>query len=160
MNEQEFSAFWKLLCEAKGRTPSAPLTRMYALIVQSENVTAEQWITACTHAIRFSAFMPTPQELINFAQGQDFKTVALEAWDVALLAVRQDVRAEITSEARRILNSATNGQGLGMVDLKHFPFVKKEFLERYADHLAKEASARTPNLLAPAQNRELTSDAR
>jgi len=153
MTEDEFKPYWTLLCEAKNRTPSAPLTRVYAVIMKSEGITAQQWASACTAAIRFSEYMPTPQALVDLALGVNFGTQALAAWDEALAAVRENRRSTLPDDARRLLNSSTMGQTLGMVETKQLQWVKKEFLQRYAEHLSTLATQRTPSLLAPKETR-------
>ena len=148
MTEIEFSSYWTLLCEAKNRTPSAALTRMYALIIKSEGITAQQWAKACTAAIRFERFMPTPQQLVDLAHGHDFKGLALAAWDLAMAAALRNERADgLDADARRLLNSATNGESLSMINLDQLPWLKKEFVERYTQHLADQAANCTPSLL-------------
>lgn len=159
MTETEFMPFWNLLCEAKNRVPSAPLTRIYAVIVKAEGITAQQWATACTAAIRFNEFMPTPQALVDLALGGNFSAHALTAWDEALAAIKENRRSALDDAARKIMNSATNGQALGHVETKQIQWIKKEFLERYAAHLSTEAANRTPSLLAPVQTKELTYNA-
>ena len=159
MTEAEFMPFWNLLCEAKNRVPSAPLTRIYAVIVKAEGITAQQWAAACTAAIRFNEFMPTPQALVDLALGSNFGGLALSAWDEALAAITDNRRSLLNDAARKLMNSATNGVALGHVETKQIAWVKKEFLERYTAHLSSEATTRTPSLLAPVQLKELTYDA-
>lgn len=149
MTEGEFSAWWELLCERFGRTPSAPLTRIYAQIVKGEKLTAAQWGAAVTAAVRFDDFMPSPQRLVNLARGgQDFAALALSEWDACLERARLGEAATMPGTlTRTLMNRVTNGVPLGQVDASRLDWLKKEFVRRYGDELAKEASANTPALL-------------
>jgi hypothetical protein len=156
MTENEFLPWYQLLCESKNQAPSAPMTRMCAQIVQAEGITAEQWARACTRAIRYDRFMPTFQELVEYAKGQDQKTETLAVWNAILRAQEQDVRADIPDAARTILRAATNGFKLADLDSRTRSFAKKEFLEEYGKLLTEQAINATPALLPATPAKELT----
>lgn len=154
MTEQEFAAYWKVLCERHGKTgerrPSTPITRVYALTLESEGITAEQWGRAVALSIRHDDFFPSAQRLVDYARGgRDFEALALAEWDAALTRARAGEMATLPQTlTRRLMNSATNGTPLGDVPSDQLPWIKREFLRRYADALKEEANNKTPALLS------------
>lgn len=157
MNEQEFAAYWKVLCEAKFRQPSAPVTRMYALTLKAEGITADEWGRAVAASIRYDDFFPSVQRLIDYARGgQDFDALALAEWDACLERARAGEAATLPGTVtRKLMNASTNGVPLGNVDAERLPWIKREFLKRYADHLKAEATSKTPALLPSSSRKEL-----
>lgn len=151
MTENEFLLYWKLLCERHRIEPSAPLTRVYALTLRGEGLSAAEWATAVAASIRFDQFMPSVQQLIDHAR-PSFKARALEEWDACLERARQNQPATLPGSATRtLMNQVTNGVPLGQVDQERLPWIKKEFLERYVGHLTTEARHTTPALVAAAR---------
>lgn len=156
MTEQEFKAYWELLCERYGRAPSGPLERLYALTVRGEGLTTTEWGQAVAAAIRFNDFFPSVQTLIDYAR-PSFKTQALSEWDACVERMRRNEPATLPNTHTRVLmNKLTFGVALGdIVDKDRLPWIKKEFVERYTDHLTEQAKSATPALL-PSNRRELT----
>lgn len=154
MTETEFLAYWELLCERHRIAPSAPLTRMYALTLRGEGLTAQEWATAVAASIRFDDFMPSVQKLIDYAR-PSFKVQALAEWDACIDRVQAGLPATLPGTATRaLMNRVTNGTPLGEVDKDRLPWLKREFVERYVEHLAEQARTRTP-ALSPAAPKEL-----
>ncbi|UQN06792.1 hypothetical protein [Deinococcus sp. QL22] len=149
-SDAQFAAAWTVLEDRFHRKHNAQTVKIYRDILAAE-LTAEQFAEACRAAFRFGKYMPSPQELIDYGLGAgDFQARALGVWDGLVERVGRGEQA--TTEpgpVRSLLNSVCNGQALGMVDMKHFPFLKKEFVERYAQQLLTEARTNTPMLTAP-----------
>lgn len=156
MTDQEFTAYWELLCERHGKTPSAPLTRVYAMTIKQEDLSAQEWAAAVTTSIRFDQFMPSAQQLIDHAR-TSFKDQAMEEWDACMARMRRgDMVTEPNSATRKILNSVTHGRPLGEMQIDRMDWLKREFVERYAKHLQEDAKAEMRIALPTSQKRELT----
>lgn len=155
MTEQEFKAYWELLCERYGRAPSGPLERLYALTVRGAGLTTQEWGQAVAAAIRFDDFFPSAQTLIDYAR-PSFKAQALSEWDACMERMRRNEAATLpNTHTRTLINKITFGVPLGEItDKDRLPWVKKEFIERYTEHLIEQAKSATPALL-PAARREL-----
>ncbi|EYB69085.1 hypothetical protein DEIPH_ctg011orf0053 [Deinococcus phoenicis] len=148
MTELEFTAYWELLCERHKQTPSAPLTRLYALTIRGAGLTADEWAQAIAASVRFDDFFPSVQKLIDYAR-PSFKAQALSEWDAAVdRATRGEAATLPGTYTRTLMNRVTNGKPLGEVDADRLPWLKREFLERYAEHLTQQAQAATPVLTA------------
>lgn len=146
-SDAQFSAAWTVLEDRFNRKHNDQTVKIYRSILSAE-LSAEQFAEACRAAFRFEQFMPSPQKLIDYGLGAgDFQTRALTTWDELVARVKRGEMA--TTEpgpVRTLLNSVCNGQALGSMDFKHFPFLKKEFVERYAQQLFEEAKGNTPAL--------------
>lgn len=154
MNEAQFTAYWELLCERHRQKPSAALTRLYAVTIRGEGITADEWAQAIALSIRFDQFMPSVQQLIDHAR-PGFKAQALGEWDACLSRARAGEVATLPgTPTRTLMQSVTNGRPLGEVPQERLEWVKREFLERYAAHLTEQAKTRTLSLTAPTR-REL-----
>lgn len=156
MTDTEFLLYWELLLERYGRTPSAALTRMYALTLKAERLSRDEWGAAVQACIRFEQFWPSPQQLIDYAR-PSFRVTALAEWDGCMERVKRGEAATLPSTYTRVLmNRVTNGKPLGEVPTERLEWLKKEFLERYTEYLTDEAKSRTPALIAPQPARVLT----
>lgn len=126
------------------------------MTLNSEGITAEEWGRAVSASIRLDDFFPGAQRLVDLARGgRDFDAQALSEWDACLTRARAGEAATLPgTETRRLMNSATNGTPLGNVSADQLPWIKREFLKRYADHLKAQATAGMPAAL-PASKREL-----
>lgn len=155
MTETEFLAYWELLCERHRLAPSAPLTRVYALTLRGEGVTAQEWATAVAASLRFDDFLPGVQKLIDYAR-PSFKAQALAEWDACLERVKRGEAATVPGPTRTLMNSVTNGRPLGQVDEDRLPWMRREFLERYEAHLKGQAQGRTPALTNGQTAKELS----
>ncbi|UQN04832.1 hypothetical protein [Deinococcus sp. QL22] len=146
-SDQHFAAAWTVLEDRFNRKHNAQTVKIYHDILAAE-LTADQFAEACRAAFRFEQFMPSPQKLIDYGLGAgDFQARALSVWDGLVERVARGEQA--TTEpgpVRSLLNSVCNGQALGIVDMKHFPFLKKEFVERHAQQPLTEARTNTPAL--------------
>lgn len=149
MKPTDFNLYWNLLLEKWNRQPSAALTRLYAVTVQAEGITAEQWGNAVAASIRYDQFFPSIQQLLDYARGgRDFDALALSEWDACLERLMANQTATLPgTETRRLMNLATNGRPLVEVADKELVWIKREFLKRYADHLKAQAAGTTPALL-------------
>ncbi|UQN06320.1 hypothetical protein [Deinococcus sp. QL22] len=151
-SDQHFAAAWTVLEDRFNRKHNAQTVKIYHDILAAE-LTADQFAEACRAAFRFEQFMPSPQKLIDYGLGAgDFQAQALSAWDDLVTRVNRGEQATTESgPIRTLLNSVCNGQPLGMMETRQFPFLKKEFVERYAQQLLTEARTNTPVLVAPIQ---------
>ena len=155
MNEQDFLQYWELLCERHKMAPSGPLTRMYALTVRGEGLTAEEWATAVASSLRFDDFMPSVQKLIDYAR-VSLKSQALAEWDACMERVKRGEAATLPgTHTRSLMNRVTDGRALDQMDVDRLPWLKREFVERYTEHLKSEAQTRTPALTNGPRRQEL-----
>lgn len=150
-SDAQFAASWTILEDRFNRKHNAQTVKIYRDILSAE-LSAEQFADACRAAFRFEQFMPSPQKLIDYRHGAgDFQAQALGIWDALVGRVtRGEPATTEPGPVRAMLNSVCGGQPLGHMETRALPFLKKEFVERYAQHLLTEAHTSTP-LLAPAQ---------
>lgn len=145
-SDAQFAASWTVLEDRFNRKHNAQTVKIYRDILEAE-LNALQFADACRAAFRFETYFPAPQRLIDLGRGTDgFKGLALTVWDDAMEAVRRDERSSLSDTARRLMLGATNGVPLGQCDSKELTWIKKEFVERMADHYRQEAMSATPAL--------------
>lgn len=160
MTEQEFSQWWKLLCERFNREPSAPMTRIYAVYVRSQNVTAAEWAEAVQQAVIFEKFFPEPAHLVNLGRGgKDFEARALAEWDACMTRMMAGEAATLPNTlTRKLMNASTNHTPLSEIPTNRLHHIQRDFLKRYADALKDEQKSNMPALL-PTSKREALPDA-
>ncbi|MFB9994100.1 hypothetical protein ACFFLM_19255 [Deinococcus oregonensis] len=148
-SDAQFAAAWTVLEDRFNRKHNAQTVKIYRDILSAE-LSAEQFAEACRAAFRFEQFMPSPQKLIDYGIGTgDFQAQALSTWDDLVAHVnRGEAATTEPGPVRTLLNSVCNGQPLGLMETRQFPFLKKEFVERYAQQLLTDARTNTPVLTA------------
>lgn len=159
-SDAQFAAAWTVLEDRFNRKHNSQTVLIYRELLEAD-LTAVEFSDACRAAFRVESFFPSPQKLIDLGRKElDFDTLALEAWDACLTRF---LAGEPTTQAgtleRELMNSVTLGAGLGAYKTDRLPWMRREFLERYAARLsaartavlAARAAARTAALAAPAQ---------
>lgn len=146
-SDAQFAATWTILEDRWARKHNAQTVKIYRDILSAE-LTAEQFTAACRAAFRLDTFFPSPQRLIDLGTGsQGFNLQAIAAWDTCMDRMRRGEQiTEPGSLERRLLNSVTHGQPLGLIETRQLDFLKKEFVARYTSELAQQAVERTPAL--------------
>jgi hypothetical protein len=130
IDEKVFRDSWALLCDRFGREQSKPLMLAYYRAI-SPQLTTDQFKAACQRIFVEREFFPRPADFLADAR-PDPKAEALEQWE-QVQALMKGEPANLSPEAKRVVNMLGGERKLRMTDLDAIQYVRRDFMELYDD---------------------------
>jgi hypothetical protein len=149
IDSQIFAQATKELGEWYGKTFTPFVLRIYWAYL-SEKLTDEELLSACEQAVTKSQWMPTPEQLHEFAKGAS--DLRLQAdWDKCLSQASDTSTSlptyyiiednNLSDVAKYALKAVGGIRGIANCKPQDLPFLRKAFNEAYKDYQSKNTNA-------------------
>lgn len=147
ISDKLFRDSWALLCDRFSKQPSTPLMLAYYKTL-SPQMSDEQFKAAAQRIFVEREFFPRPADFLDGVR-VDPRAEALEQWEQVHELMRGfPVREKLTEEAKRCIRMLGGEHKLRNTDLDAVQYVRRDFLELYAD-AADIARREAGNRIAP-----------
>jgi len=148
INESVFKTEWAILSERFNKKFSAPVTARYYQFL-SPQMDTEQFRAACAAAFVSNEFFPTPDDLVRSVRGSE-EGEALGQWDLCqrIMEGERHIIDRMSPAGKRVVGLLGGVGRLGQTEVDKVAFLRRDFLQFYADTLEADPMTLLPEVTA------------